>query len=138
MELVYNDYRDYNFSLGRYVQFDPIGLRGGVNPYGYVQSNPVRFFDISGTTDPTRSIRDIIKDPANEKESMRQLQENYDKVNNLYGNVEDSNAFADQLTDANKANQNQISRALDTASRVCVNAFIKAGQTWRDIAKKFD
>ena len=44
----YNYYRDYDPSLGRYIQSDPIGLRGGVNTYGYVYQNPLRYSDPSG------------------------------------------------------------------------------------------
>jgi uncharacterized protein RhaS with RHS repeats len=46
--LVYNYFRDYDSSLGRYVQFDPIGLRGGVNGFGYVSGNPVLYYDVYG------------------------------------------------------------------------------------------
>jgi RHS repeat-associated protein len=46
--LYYNYFRDYDPSLGRYIQSDPIGLRGGVNTYGYALQNPVLFFDPYG------------------------------------------------------------------------------------------
>ncbi len=37
----YNYFRDYDPSLGRYVQSDPIGLVAGMNTYLYVNANPV-------------------------------------------------------------------------------------------------
>jgi RHS repeat-associated protein len=36
-----NGYRDYNASLGRYVESDPTGLNGGINTYAYVGNDPV-------------------------------------------------------------------------------------------------
>lgn len=44
----YNYHRDYDPNVGRYRQSDPIGLRGGLNTYGYVQANPLKLIDPSG------------------------------------------------------------------------------------------
>ncbi|EPF73317.1 RHS repeat-associated core domain-containing protein, partial [Acinetobacter gyllenbergii] len=44
----YNHNRYYNPALGRYVEPDPIGLEGGLNPYIYADGNPVDAIDPSG------------------------------------------------------------------------------------------
>jgi RHS repeat-associated protein len=46
--LNYNYFRDYDPATGRYVESDPIGLRGGLNTYGYAGNSPVRRTDPRG------------------------------------------------------------------------------------------
>ena len=65
--LNYNMNRDYDPSLGRYTEADPIGLAGGVNLYGYVNQNPVDSVDPLGLCDEPTSIQiaaDDEKDPT--------------------------------------------------------------------------
>ena len=44
----YNYYRDYEPTVGRYSQSDPIGLRGGLNTYLYAMASPVTLDDPRG------------------------------------------------------------------------------------------
>lgn len=46
--LHYNYFRDYDPGVGRYNQSDPIGLRGGLNTYGYAYQDPLRHADPDG------------------------------------------------------------------------------------------
>lgn len=49
-DLYYNRARDYDPVLGRYIQADPIGLLGDLNPYLYANGDPVNMVDPLGLT----------------------------------------------------------------------------------------
>lgn len=46
--VVYNYFRTYDPSTGRYLESDPIGLDGGLNTYGYAYQNPLLYTDPRG------------------------------------------------------------------------------------------
>jgi len=46
--LFYNYYRTYDPSLGRFIESDPIGLRGSTNTFSYVGGDPANSMDPSG------------------------------------------------------------------------------------------
>ncbi|MEJ1970019.1 MAG: RHS repeat-associated core domain-containing protein [Rhizomicrobium sp.] len=43
--LAQNWFRDYDSTIGRYAESDPVGLWGGMDTYGYASSNPLILFD---------------------------------------------------------------------------------------------
>ncbi|MEH6444796.1 MAG: RHS repeat-associated core domain-containing protein [Oceanospirillaceae bacterium] len=51
-----NYFRDYDASLGRYIQSDPIGLMGGINTFAYVGVSPLKYSDSKGLCGPCVSI----------------------------------------------------------------------------------
>ncbi len=55
----YNLFRDYNASLGRYIQSDLIGLSGVLNSYAYAGQNPLTFSDPLGLLTSIVFIRNI-------------------------------------------------------------------------------
>ena len=48
IDLVHVGYRWYQPSIGRFIQRDPLGIRGGLNVYLYCDGNPVSLVDPSG------------------------------------------------------------------------------------------
>ena len=49
--LNYNYQRTYDPITGRYTQNDPLGLNGGLNPFGYVEADPILYVDALGLVD---------------------------------------------------------------------------------------
>lgn len=46
--LHYNARRDYDVTIGRYIESDPIGIWGGLNTYAYVGNRPLTYIDPTG------------------------------------------------------------------------------------------
>ncbi|MBO9204291.1 MULTISPECIES: SpvB/TcaC N-terminal domain-containing protein [Niastella] len=57
----YHSARYYVPWLGRWCNADPIGIRGGLNVYGYCRGNPVMRTDPKGTTDQPPAQKHLIE-----------------------------------------------------------------------------
>jgi RHS repeat-associated protein len=55
--LHYNYFRDYDPSMGRYIESDPTGLRGGVNVFNYVSQSPEMLVDPYGLDELSPTYR---------------------------------------------------------------------------------
>jgi RHS repeat-associated protein len=64
--LHYNYFRDYDPSLGRFGESDPIGLRGGLNTYLYVHGEPLRRADVYGL----KTLPEKLKVPKSPQEAV--------------------------------------------------------------------
>lgn len=84
----YNHNRFYNPVLGRYMEADPTGLQGGLNPYIYANGNPI------STVDPTGLDFEIIN--SNLSKLQRDESANLNALNDFLFNV--TYAFNDAWT----------------------------------------
>src|SRR5579862_4534421 len=57
--LNYNYQRDYDPFTAKYVESDPIGLKGGIDPYAYVDNDPLFWVDPSGLRPANRTAPDV-------------------------------------------------------------------------------
>jgi RHS repeat-associated protein len=68
----YNYFRDYEPTTGRYVESDPSGLDGGIDPYLYVDAVPLWDADFSGEAPRSRAgrngkLKGLAEDPNQSK-----------------------------------------------------------------------
>lgn len=81
--LNYNYFRDYNPTLGRYVESDPLGLLAGINTYSYVNGSPLTIIDPLGLCCPDDNNADNALGTAAERTD--QLGVGTDLAQRLYG-----------------------------------------------------
>ena len=55
-----NYHRDYDSSIGRYAESDPVGLLGGLNSYAYGLVSPLMYFDPFGLSSCTDFVKSLL------------------------------------------------------------------------------
>ncbi|MDO3891461.1 RHS domain-containing protein, partial [Salmonella enterica] len=97
--LYYNRFRYYDSEAVQYLTPDPIGLRGGINPYSYV-TNPVVYVDPFGLCSKTISSNPSTGNPAAIARGYGSLnsrqQQVLDKLNGFGSQTITSKAFGNQ------------------------------------------
>ena len=74
--LHYNYFRTYDPELGRYITSDPIGLFGGLNTFGYVYGNPMRYIDSYGLMGSAGALKDLGENSNNKQEAYNSYMNN--------------------------------------------------------------
>jgi RHS repeat-associated protein len=92
--LLYRRNRYYNPSAGRFTQEDPIGLAGGLNTYGFANSDPVGYSDPYGLcrkdkdgreVDPDcRRIINMLRSVAAEAEQRMSIRSHFSAAADVY------------------------------------------------------
>ncbi|MBU1043189.1 MAG: RHS repeat-associated core domain-containing protein [Candidatus Omnitrophica bacterium] len=73
--------RWYDADNGRFISRDPIGIAGGINLYGYVEGNPVRWIDPVGLL---RLPSDIYNDAMKDAQSRFPLKDLHNGLGDAY------------------------------------------------------
>jgi RHS repeat-associated protein len=104
-QLNYNYFRDYDPQTGRYIESDPIGLRGGnYSTYGYANANPISDSDPFGLCGPGQhpATPDEIAQILNEAKNIQQQGLSHKQIAcNQFVNQSINAAFPNAVPDLN-------------------------------------
>jgi len=123
-QLHYNYFRDYDASLGRYVQSDPIGINGllellgngftsqDANLYSYVTNNPLSYIDTYGLAGHKKGKRNSTRETHQEGDSRRARDQGGEKGDN----------GRDRYRDHKKPKNKEVIRVCRSLLKVCTGA----------------
>ncbi|MDH5856535.1 RHS repeat-associated core domain-containing protein [Lampropedia aestuarii] len=112
--LYYNRYRFYDPQLGAYVNQDPIGLRGGINTYGYAH-DPIKIIDPTGLANSGAAPKMIKK-----------MLETYSKQDN-YGDTSACSYYAEVMQSNPNCNYYKAGLGICSGENSLVNVVVNFG-----------
>lgn len=98
--LHYNYFRDYDPTIGQYVQSDPIGLQGGLSTYAYVGGNPLSFIDSNGLSRDKGNLGPLIGNILDKLLPPYNMQGDDDESDSIWGDGTRDHPSHDDEADA--------------------------------------
>ncbi|MEM9300335.1 MAG: RHS repeat-associated core domain-containing protein [Bacteroidota bacterium] len=125
-------FRAYDADLGRWISRDPIGYDDGPNIYGYVQGNPINYWDKDGRKGIGRNVGRHLEDLAKKIEKLKKDAEKgknvKDKMEKLLGGNKTSDKDKRDLQIAIENMVNCKGNTFQDCMTICMIIAADAGQ----------